>query len=142
MRASIAYHERMTGVQTISLKKVTVLGFAAPAIIMLGAFISVVLGRGQAIMLPSTLASLTFYGVMIAVGAAWRDGSPGLFRWTRRAGSFVLGGIVLAILLSAAGCFSVALGGSELLWRPLLTMLACVCCGIGLASVIPPRVSG
>jgi hypothetical protein len=109
---------------------------------MLGAFISVALGRGQAIVLPSTAAALAFYGVMIAIGAAWRDGSPGLFRWTSRAASFLISGVVLAVALSAAGWFSAALGISELLWRPLLTMVVCICCGIGLASVIPPRASG
>jgi hypothetical protein len=108
---------------------------------MLGAFVSVALGRGEAIMLPSTAAALTFYGVMIAVGVAWRDGSPGLFRWTSRAASFVIGLVAVAAAMSAAGWFSATQGVPGLLWRPLLTIAVCVCIGVGLASVTPPRVS-
>lgn len=136
--------------QSISLKKITLVGFSGPAVIILGALISVALGRGQAIMLPSMVAALTFYGMFIAAGAAWRDGAPGLFRWTPKFDSphtssqgllffVVLRAVALALLAVAWLAATQAVSG--LLWRPVLTAAICVWLGIGSASVLPPRVS-
>jgi hypothetical protein len=141
--------------QSVSLKKITLVGFSAPIIIILGAFISVALGRGQAIMLPSTVTTLTFYGVLIAIGAAWRDGAPALFRWmpnfnsphtssrTSSTQAFLFVGILSAVVLTLAAIAWLApvQGVSGLLWRPVLTAVICVWLGIGAASVVPPRVS-
>lgn len=139
---------------SISLKKMTLLGFSGPAVIMLGALLSVAFGRGQAGLLPSTVAALAFYGVLIAVGVAWRDGAPAFFTWmpsvratTRASGiSFIRTGLLLvavfsvgAIALCALASVAAVIGMSELLWRPLLTIAICLWLGIGLASVIQPR---
>jgi hypothetical protein len=128
--------------ESISLKKITLVGFLGPIIIIIGGFISVVLGRGQAIMLPTTVAALTFYGVLIALGAAWRDGAPRLFRWTSGQPFLfvaVLGAGMLALI--ALAWLAATQGVSGLLWRPLLTPVICVWLGICLASIVPPRVS-
>lgn len=127
--------------QTVSLKKITLLGFSAPAAIALGAFVSVAIGRGEAIMLPSTVAALALYGVLIAAGAAWRDGAPQLFAWTRRIlpSILILGACALA--LSGLTWLAAAHGVSWLVWRPALTAAVCVWLGVGLASVVPPRVT-
>ena len=140
----------------ISLKKVTLLGFTGPVAIMLGAFASVALGRGEAIMLPSTVAALTFYGVVIAAGVAWRDSSPDFFSWMPRArsakttsGLHLIRSILLLVAVLSAGTIVLGLlawlaamsGTSGLLWRPLFTVAICLWLGIGLASVIQPRVT-
>jgi len=141
--------------QSVILKKITLVGFSAPIVIILGAVISVALGRGQAIMLPSTVTTLTFYGVLIAMGAVLRDGAPALFRWmpnfnsphissrTSLIQALLLVGILSAVVLALAAIawFAAVQGVSGLLWRPVLTAVICVWLGIGLASVVPPRVS-
>lgn len=135
--------------QSISLKKVTVVGFLGPLMVILGAFISVALGHGQVIMLPSTVAALTFYGVLIAAGAAWRDGAPQLFRWApnldsaRSSRQTVVFATVLCgvfIVLAAIAWIAATHGISGLVWRPILTSAVCVWLGVGLGSVVRPRV--
>lgn len=140
----------------ISLKKVTLLGFTGPVVITLAAFASVALGRGEALMLPNTVAALALYGVAIAAGVAWRDGSPGFFSWMPRVRAtgktrglyFVRSSLLLvavfsagAIALGSLAWLAAASGTSGILWRPLFAVAVCLWLGIVLASVVAPRVA-
>jgi hypothetical protein len=143
-------------VHSISLKKVTLLGFTGPIVIMAGALASVAIGRGEAVMLPSTVAALAFYGVVIALGAAWRDGAPGFFSWmprvratNARPGLYLIRSTLLLVAVFSAGTIALGLivwlaasaGTSDLVWRPVLAIALCLWLGIDLASVVAPRVS-
>lgn len=123
--------------QSISFKRLVSLGFLGPTLIILGAIASVVLRHGQAVMLPSTVAAMMFYGALIAVGVGCRDGIPRLFE--SRPMCFVVLGVV-TLALAAAVWLAVAQEASSLSWRPMLTAGVCLWIGVVLASFIPQRV--
>jgi hypothetical protein len=122
---------------SISFKRIVFLGFLAPALIIFGAIGSVVLGHGQAVMLPSTVTALIFYGALIAVGAACHDGIP-LLSEAKPTYFVVLG--ILTLVLAATVWLAATQGVSGLLWRPLLTAALCLWFGLVLGSFVPRRV--
>lgn len=122
--------------QDTSFKRIAFLGFSGPLVIVLGAIVSVALGRGQAVMLPSTIASLIFYGALITVGAAWHDGIPSLFQWKPK---YVVCISAITLTLAATMWLAATHGVSGLLWRPILTASVCVWLGVVLASIVPRR---
>ena len=123
--------------QRTSFKRIAFLGFSVPAIIIAGAVCSVLVGNGQAVMLPSTVATLVFYGALIAVGAAWRDNTPQLPESKR---AYFIAFVAATIALGAAVWWVAANGGSALSWRPAIAAALCLWFGVSLASVVPRRI--
>lgn len=121
----------------MSFKRIALLGFSIPFVIIVGAIASVVLGHGQAVMLPSTAAALLFYGALIAVGAAWHDSIPRLVE-PNTTYLIALGAVTL--LLATITWLSLTHGVAGLLWRPVLAAAICLWFGVVLASIVPRRV--
>jgi hypothetical protein len=119
-----------------SFKRIAFLSFSGPVVIILGAIVSIAIGRGQVVMLPSTVAALIFYGAVIAVGAAWHDGTPHLLE-SKSKYVAVFGVVTLA--LGATIWLTATHGVAGLLWRPVLTVAVCLWLGVVVASVIPQR---
>lgn len=122
--------------QDTSLRRMACLGFFAPMVIVAGAIVSVALGRGQAVMLPSTTAALVFYGALIAVGVAWSDRAATLFQSKRK---YVVCLSAMTLVLSVAAWLDATHGVLGLFWRPLLTAAVCLWLGVIVASIVPRR---
>jgi hypothetical protein len=126
----------------LSLGKLALIALPVPTIVIAGALVSIALGRGEAVMLPSTAGAVAIIGLLVAVGAAWHDLAPNTFRWIPEFNLRWVGVVVVgALALAATAWLAAVLGTPGLLWRPAITSAACLWFGIVLASAVGPNVT-